>query len=141
MPLSYHSIISRAAVRSNRDWLFVFGDNLERRGYGGQASQMRGEPNAIGLPTKRSPAMTEDAFFSNDPVDLFRVMAASQLDQARLIRHITSGGTIIWPQSGIGTGLAQLKTRAVVIYAYWKFFEKLLIRISQSQTQTQPESK
>lgn len=30
--------ISRAYVRANRDKLFLFGDNLERRGFGGQAA-------------------------------------------------------------------------------------------------------
>ena len=32
--------ISRAYVRANRDKLFLFGDNLERRGFGGQAAAM-----------------------------------------------------------------------------------------------------
>jgi redox-sensitive bicupin YhaK (pirin superfamily) len=29
--------------------LFVFGDNLRRTGFGGQAAEMRGEPNAVGI--------------------------------------------------------------------------------------------
>lgn len=45
--------ISRAYVRANRDKLFLFGDNLERRGFGGQAAAMRAEPNAVGIPTKK----------------------------------------------------------------------------------------
>ena len=55
--------ISRAYVRANRDKLFLFGDNLERRGFGGQAAAMRGEPNAVGIPTKKKPSYAGDAFF------------------------------------------------------------------------------
>lgn len=44
----------------------LFGDNLERRGFGGQAASMRGEPNAIGIPTKKSPTYKDEAFFSDD---------------------------------------------------------------------------
>lgn len=33
--------ITREYVRKNRDKLFLFGDNLERRGFGGQAAAMR----------------------------------------------------------------------------------------------------
>ena len=58
--------ITRDYVRANRDKLFLFGDNLEQRGLGGQAAAMRGEPNAIGIPTKKSPSYRADAFFSDD---------------------------------------------------------------------------
>lgn len=55
--------ITREYVRANRDKLFLFGDNLERRGLGGQAAAMRDEPNAIGIPTKKSPSYKNAAFF------------------------------------------------------------------------------
>ena len=58
--------ITREYVRANRDKLFLFGDNLERRGFGGQAAAMRREPNAIGIPTKKSPSYRDDAFFSDE---------------------------------------------------------------------------
>jgi hypothetical protein len=45
--------ITRAMVQADRDTIFVFGDNMKRAGYGGQAGQMRGEP--IGWPERGDP--------------------------------------------------------------------------------------
>lgn len=45
--------IYRADLAMNPKVLYVFGDNLERKGFGGQAYEMRGEPNAFGIATKR----------------------------------------------------------------------------------------
>ena len=47
---------TRALIQSNPTALFVFGDNLKRIGYGGQAGEARGCLNAIGIPTKVSPS-------------------------------------------------------------------------------------
>ena len=49
-------------ARRHRDRLFVFGDNDARRGLAGQAV-IRGEPNAIGLATKRSPSHVAHAYY------------------------------------------------------------------------------
>jgi len=45
--------ITRQMLRAEPGTLWVFGDNLQRKGLGGQAKEMRGEPNAIGIPTKK----------------------------------------------------------------------------------------
>jgi hypothetical protein len=42
---------TRATARRYTDALFAFGDNLARTGRGGQAAALRGEPNAVGIPT------------------------------------------------------------------------------------------
>jgi hypothetical protein len=52
-------------ARRHRDRLFVFGDNDARRGLAGQAA-IRGEPNAIGLATKRSPSHVAHAYYRDD---------------------------------------------------------------------------
>ncbi|MBK6589930.1 MAG: hypothetical protein IPG22_16715 [Acidobacteria bacterium] len=52
--------ITRAFVREHRDRIFLYGDNLTRRGFGGQAAAMRGEPNVVGIPTKKLPSNRED---------------------------------------------------------------------------------
>lgn len=49
-------------VRLNHDCLFVFGDNDAQTGRAGQAV-IRGEPNAIGLATKRSPSHVAHAYY------------------------------------------------------------------------------
>lgn len=55
--------VSREYDRANPDKIFLFGDNLERRGSGRQAAAMRGKLNAIGLPTKERHQLFERGFF------------------------------------------------------------------------------
>jgi hypothetical protein len=47
--------INRRYLWDNPKWLFFFGDNVAEWGRKGHAAAMRGEPNALGIPTKASP--------------------------------------------------------------------------------------
>lgn len=69
MPLIYQKMIFRKDLKTNPDKLYVFGDNVERQGLRGQAAEMRGEPNAIGFPTKWFPKLTPKAFFWDNQRD------------------------------------------------------------------------
>lgn len=106
----------RTDLRRQHDWLFVFGDNMAERGFGGQAKECRGEPNAIGIPTKWQPSMTPDSFFCDDELEDVR----PTIDGAflELSGHLRKGGTVVWPMDGVGTGLAKLDERAPVIFSY-----------------------
>ena len=108
--------ITRADLRANPDTLYVFGDNMQRRGLGGQAREMRGEPNAVGVPTKWRPDMRAGAFFSDDWADA----VLNDVDYAFdvLAAHLRAGHTVAIPADGLGTGLAELPTRAPRIHAY-----------------------
>ena len=109
--------ITREYVRANRDKLFLFGDNLERRGFGGQAAAMRGEPNAIGIPTKKSPSNSEGAFFSDNEFEHNK--AAIDAAFAEILDAATDSiRVIVIPADGLGTGRAQLATRAPRTFAY-----------------------
>lgn len=114
--LLFRQFIYRVDLITNRQILFVFGDNLERRGFGGQAKEMRGEPNAVGLPTKRSP----DLFLTN--ADFDEVLLAAAPAMQRLLDQIENGGQVIWPRDGIGSGRAQLIRRAPVIAQFYAGF-------------------
>lgn len=114
--LRFAVLITRAMVRAEPQTLFVFGDNLQRRGLGGQAAEMRGEPNGVGLPTKREPSTLPRAYLRD--ADLPLVQAAAAPDIARLTRHLAAGGDVVWPSAGIGTGRADLAHRAPAI-ARW----------------------
>jgi hypothetical protein len=114
--LYFGVLISRAMLRAHPQTLFVFGDNLQRRGLGGQAAEMRGQPNAVGLPTKREPSTLPRAYLRD--ADLPLVQAAAAPDIARLRRHLAGGGNVLWPSAGIGTGRADLARRAPAI-ARW----------------------
>lgn len=115
--IEYRDHITRDMLRAEPEKLFVFGDNFDRVGYGGQAKEMRGEPNAVGIPTKKSPSMREEAFFTDKSTKFWEIHTSGAI--AKLL---TFEGTIVWPAAGIGTGLAQLKTRAPRI---WRAIQKL----------------
>lgn len=108
--------ITREFVRQNPNAVFVFGDNLAERGYGGQAKEMRGEPNAIGIPTKRAPSMAPNAFFTDADFDRVKPIIDRQI--ALIKDAIAQGKTVYFPASGIGTGLAELSTRSPKIFEY-----------------------
>ncbi|MEE7460667.1 hypothetical protein MFUR16E_04635 [Methylobacterium fujisawaense] len=114
MPIRYEKHITRAMLQAEPHALWVFGDNLLRKGYGGQAKEMRGEPNAVGIATKRKPALTPDAFFSDADVDTFVRHAKPVFE--RLGDHLRNGGTVVLPEDGIGTGRAQLRERAPAVW-------------------------
>jgi len=120
MPLIRKRWITREFVRANPSVLFVFGDNLARVGFGGQARECRGEPNAVGLPTKRSPHE-----YLRDS-DWKQIEAATSRDRDRLIAAIVDGKTVVWPEAGIGTGLARLREEAPAI-AEW--YDRLLLAL------------
>lgn len=102
-------------VQSEPDTLFVFGDNIEQRGFGGQARAMRGEPNGVGIPTKRKPLHLESAYFTDSDFDEVKPLIDAAFEKLR-----AHSGPIVWPVDGIGTGLAELPQRAPRIYQYIK---------------------
>ena len=108
----YQRHITRKDLRENPDKIFLFGDNLAKRGMGGQAKEMRGEPNAIGIPTKKLPNMNNDAYFTDDEFEDNKVRILIELNK------IPKGKTVVIPSSGLGTGLAELDKRAPKTYAF-----------------------
>jgi hypothetical protein len=110
--------ITRELVRSEPRTLFVFGDNMERRGYGGQAAAMRGEPNAIGIPTKWRPSRRHDDYFRDADWHNPAVQQAITGAFRRIAAVLAEGRDVVIPADGLGTGLAQLPQRAPRIHAY-----------------------
>lgn len=108
MPITllFRDKITRTIVRRNRSKIYLFGDNLVGKGYGGQAKEMRGELNAIGIPTKKKPATTEDSYFTDAEFEENKKV----IDIA--IAKIPKNATVIMPMAGLGTGRAQLEKRA-----------------------------
>ena len=110
MPLFYQKRIRRIHLRANPQVLFVFGDNVDRIGDRGQAAEMRGEPNAVGVATKWFPATSHDAYFYDRQEDLILRIWAQDLDPVHAA--LCQNRIVVWPQDGIGTGLSQLPQRA-----------------------------
>jgi len=109
--------ITRAFVREHRDHIFLFGDNLARRGLGGQAAAMRDESNVVGIPTKKLPSNRENAFFTDAEFEQNKAAIDTAFEQLLAISS-TSDQVIISPADGIGTGRAQLESRAPLTFAY-----------------------
>lgn len=108
--------IRREDIQANPDKVFVFGDNMMRQGLGGQAKEMRGEPNVIGIVTKHSPESNPESYFNDKDFDNLKKHIDADVNQ--IIEKIKQGKTIVFPKMGIGTGLAQLDMRAPKTFKY-----------------------
>ena len=115
MSVEYRKVITRQDLKNEPYKIFLFGDNLCRIGMGGQAGAMRGEPNAVGIPTKKHPSHREFAYFNDDEYEI----NIKHIDEAFL--DIGGNKNIVIPEDGLGTGLAQLPTRAPKTYQYILF--------------------
>ena len=102
--------VTRKNIQDNPDTIYVFGDNWERDGKGGQAEVARGEPNAIGVATKRAPEWN-DAAYLNDK-DYEKNTRIIDEDFAKIP---ADKNVVIMP---LGEGRAQLETRAPKTWAY-----------------------
>lgn len=115
MPVYTKKFITRKFMQEHPDWYFVFGDNLDRYGFGGQAKEMRGEPNAIGVATKAKASHNKDAYLHDDnPYHDFEVLKDLEKVQSKL----KEGSVVVFPTDGIGTGLAKLEEKAPQLFEY-----------------------
>jgi len=108
----YMHKISRADLRNNRHVLFIFGDNDLRKGFGGQAGEMRGEPNSWGVRVKRLPEMGESAFYSDWDYAENKRKITEDLDKIQTLIRERPFSVVVIPANGIGTGRAQLRMHA-----------------------------
>ncbi len=112
--------IYRKDIQANPNILYIFGDNLDREGMGGQAGEMRGEPNSFGIATKRGigHGYPQDYFF-DDQEDVVGII---DKEFERLSNLIILGNhgyqAIVTPMDGIGTGLSRLPETAPKLLAY-----------------------
>jgi len=108
--------IYRSDLELNPDVYYCFGDNDERVGLGGQAASMRGEQNAIGIRTKKSPSDSPNAYYSDDEFD--ECVAKIEEDFAGVEVLLKKGTLIVIPTEGFGTGLSDLKKHAPRVLAH-----------------------
>lgn len=111
----YKPFISRSDLRENPDMIFVFGDNDQRTGFGGQAKEMRGEPNAVGIRVKKSPSMSMGSFYTDEE---YENNIKKIIDDLNNLAKISFGKIIVFPSNGIGTGMAKLNVSAPQTFIY-----------------------
>lgn len=114
MPLETVTWYTRQDIKANPKKLYIFGDNFQETGYGGQAKEARGEHNSLGIPTKRYPTFAEGAYLRDNDLVEWKAISEPKLWQA--LNTLKAGGVVVWPASGIGTGLARLSETAPLIF-------------------------
>ncbi|HHQ2717251.1 TPA: hypothetical protein ACSPMB_003141 [Pseudomonas aeruginosa] len=107
-----HDLYTPGLLRSKPERIFVFGDNLLRKGTAGQAV-IRFEPNAFGVPTKRAPSMERSAFFSDRDDEINAIAIA-----LRQLYRIALTNTVVFPAAGLGTGLARMAECSPEAYSF-----------------------
>ncbi len=124
-------IILRNELKANPTTLYLFGDNDIRKGLGGQAKEMRGEPNAIGVSTKKLPARGEEAYKSDNELQENKKIITDDINKAIAEWNTGKYSKLVIPQMGVG--LAELPTRAPKTY---KFLQEELKRLEDVVTQS-----
>jgi len=116
--------LSVKKCKANRNKIYVFGDNVLRKGKAGQAI-IRNCKNSFGVITKRYPNNKHDSYLKDNEFDLKLVM--NDLTKLRYLMY--KGNTIVFPRDGLGTGLAQLGLHAPKIHIkMFKYIEKYFMR-------------
>ncbi|UTU07893.1 hypothetical protein CcrC1_gp207c [Caulobacter phage C1] len=115
MPVIFQKHIKREDARRNPFVLYVFGDNVARKGFGGQAAELRGEPNAVGVRTKYTPG---EMYFVEAPLETEAQKKMIDEDMRRLFKHVQQGGIVVWPSAGIGTNRARMAITAPTTFEY-----------------------
>ena len=95
--------------------LFIFGDNDRRFGNKGQAI-IRDCANSVGVPTKKYPSLGSESYYSD--LDLSENKKKIKTAIKLVISLSKKYKTVYLPENGLGTGLADLPTRAPNTYVY-----------------------
>lgn len=97
------------------DLVFVFGDNEDRVGLGGQAV-IRDGGNSIGIRTKRHPNHSPESFWTDDDYKVNIALINKDISNIELL--VNNGIPVVFSSNGYGNGLADLPTRAPKTYNY-----------------------
>ena len=131
--IEYLDNITRGLVKETPNKVFIFGDNDLREGFGGQAKEMRGENNTIGIVTKKKPNTTSDSYFTDDELENNKKKINADIKQ--ILNQIKKGKTIVFPKNGIGTGMSELDKRAPKTFAFLQASIKALEKYIASYTE------
>lgn len=129
-----NKIITRQEVQKNKSTLYVFGDNDIRKGLGGQAKEMRGEPNAFGISTKKIPSNDVSSFKSDKELEENKKIITSDVNKIIAAWNTGKYDNIIIPP--IGVGLAKLSEKAPMA---WKFLNEEIDRLKNIVNQKAKE--
>jgi hypothetical protein len=108
-----------AIVARNKTKLYVFGDNLDRKGNKGQAC-IRNCRNSIGLATKNYNSNEPIAYWSDNELQLNCQIIEQEIDN--IIKTYNEFGykSLVFSYFGYGNGVADLPKRAPETFNYLK---------------------
>lgn len=106
---SKHITVERCQAHPKN--IYLFGDNTLGRGKAGQAV-IRDEPNAVGIPTKKYPAMTAGSFLTDEEYEQNVALIDAAFDK------IPATAKKVIVSHRIGCHLAMLPMKAPRTYAY-----------------------
>ena len=92
----------------------VFGDNVLRSGKAGQAV-IRDCPDSFGIATKFSPTRSPQAYFNDKASETAFNVFKTDIILLRRLAEATDA-VLVFPMSGLGTGLSQVPTRAPITF-------------------------
>jgi hypothetical protein len=100
MPVFDIPMVTRDRVRAGKLFLFAFDDDEMRMTDDALAGQCRGEPNAVGIRTRRTPGPEAAATWRDN--ELAQHQAMLDEDFSLLISWVEAGGPVFLPKAGLG---------------------------------------
>ncbi|EGC28562.1 hypothetical protein DICPUDRAFT_13427, partial [Dictyostelium purpureum] len=111
----FQGIWTKTNVKSQKDHLYVFGDNDLKMGCKGQAI-IRYLPNTIGIPTKKKPSKHANSYYTDSEFELNKTKIDNAIKE--LFEKSKNYKYIVFPSNGFGSGLAELDKRAPNTFKY-----------------------
>jgi len=114
-------VFTRDAVASDKDAIYIFGDNTNDRvntKYIPSMTQalIRGLPNAQGIDTKRDRGWRTSSYFTEKNLAIYQRYVDKVIQ--RLKEHLNNGETLVFPEDGVGSGNALLKVKSPLLFGY-----------------------
>ncbi len=116
MPVFDIPMVTRDRVRAGKLFLFAFDDDEMRLTEGTLAAQCRGEPNTIGIRTRRAPGADPENVWTD--TDIQRHQQQLDEDFALLILWVEAGGPVFLPKAGLGNLQPRLVDTAPRTYLF-----------------------
>ena len=130
MPIIRQSHIDRKDLQANPEVYYIFGDNDKRKGLGGLAKQCRGEPNAIGIRTKKWPGWGADDYYTDNEFEENTIKISEDFEP--VWDRLREGKAVVIPLDGIGSGLANMPGRCPETYQFLKEMIEALMEVHSS---------
>ena len=114
--------VHRVEVNNNPKTLYVYGDNTQRRGYGGAAKEMRpmngDNSNSFGIASKKLPSLADNAFFTDNELEHNKQVIKEDTD--KVVRELMTGkyNKVVIAPIGVAGGMADLERRAPQTFAF-----------------------